>query len=141
LVQEDASIDNHDNHNFSSPNTSPISDEGILVKEDTIIENHESIFFPSPSPPLEYIMKQEEYIIKITLSSLQSYPNTSPNCENALVKEDTFLDYHKNIFFEEDILVLKDPMIEIYIIITPFPNVPNIWKDLFEQKGPIIGKH
>lgn len=40
LVQEDAYIENNENHGFSSLNTSPTCDERILVLEDPIIEHH-----------------------------------------------------------------------------------------------------
>lgn len=61
-VQENAIIDNHDNHMFSSLDTSPTSEEGILVLEDSIIERNENLvcFSPPTSPTWEDIFGQED---------------------------------------------------------------------------------
>jgi hypothetical protein len=60
LIQEDASIENHDNHSFSYPITFPIREKYISVKEDAIMENHESLVCHSPPIPWEDVMEHEE---------------------------------------------------------------------------------
>jgi hypothetical protein len=67
MIEEDESIDNNDNHSFSSRNTSPTCDKGISSLEDGIIENHDNVEKSSSinSPTLEDIMAQENEIIDI----------------------------------------------------------------------------
>lgn len=45
LKQEDASIDNHDNHSCSSPNTSPICDKGIVARMKVLLLMSTGQFF------------------------------------------------------------------------------------------------
>lgn len=73
--QNHACIDNHDNHNCSSLDISPIGDEDILMKQDTIIEDHESLAFLPFPPPCNNIMTQKFEIIATTLPSTLSSPH------------------------------------------------------------------
>jgi hypothetical protein len=91
----------------------------MLLLRDQIIESYEN----PTSPTWEEIIGHMDAILHNHNNHIFSSPNIFPFCEvDSLLLEDTVIESHENI-------------------ISPFPNAPTIWKDLFEWKDPIIGKH
>jgi hypothetical protein len=81
------------------------------------------VFF-SLSPPLlwEYVMEHEDVILDNKDNHIFPPPTISPRCEEySFMLEDTCFETHGNL-------------------VSPFPNAPNLWRDLFKKEYLIISK-
>lgn len=149
LVKENTTLDNPNDHIFSSPNISSIGKEYILVLEEPINESFENPSFFSlsfTSLIRKDIYEQEETTIcnnddnitqqetietylHNTSTSLHSSPNIFPSCYN--------------VVNDEDMLVLDNKIFNVYNnpVYVPSPRRILFLEDIKGQRNEIMDNH